>query len=249
MKMYGEGIAVLGGYRYRSLRRRYSILENDGQFSALIAGKRVHFDLNQSEYDVQAFEFHKLVLEDCYKIRNLHGIRKVVDVGANLGFFSLHCVDLFPDVEVDCYEPNPDVYEQLVKNTYAYRINALNSAVQKESGKVALNFNENSLHTTTSTNVDGSVDAIAFSDILDQHNSIDVLKLDCEGAEWEILDPNLDWSKVRFVTMEFHTWAKKGSSYEEIADLLQRCGFRVTCVDQVKGNSFGMLCASRANKN
>src|SRR5205823_6343708 len=70
---------------------------------------------------------------------------------------------------------------------------------------------------------------------------IDLLKLDCEGAEWKIL-PAADrvLPLVRQISMEFHCY--HGWTPDKLAEWLRARGFEVT---HTGGNANGLLWARR----
>ena len=75
--------------------------------------------LNQSETD---YLYQEIFRDECY-LR--HGIRihdgdTVVDIGANIGLFSLFVLNRFPRARIYAFEPSPVVYELLKANCEAY---------------------------------------------------------------------------------------------------------------------------------
>ncbi len=76
-------------------------------FHIRIAGRDVDLQYAQSEKAVFEHEFGEIFLRDCYGIESLPGdIRTVLDVGANLGLFSMAAIHRFPDAVIESYEPN-----------------------------------------------------------------------------------------------------------------------------------------------
>jgi FkbM family methyltransferase len=70
---------------------------------------------------------------------------------------------------------------------------------------------------------------------------IDLLKLDCEGAEWDILPAAEDvLPRVRQICMEFH--CERGWTAEKLADWLKTRGFEVR---HTGGSWNGLLWARR----
>jgi hypothetical protein len=64
------------------------------------------------------------------------------------------------------------------------------------------------------------------------------LKLDCEGAEYDILfAPDAPLNRVREIRMEYH------AGCDELVDFLHARGFRIMRLD---GDGLGMLWARRA---
>jgi len=70
---------------------------------------------------------------------------------------------------------------------------------------------------------------------------IDLLKMDCEGAEWDILPAAEDvLPRVRQICMEFH--CDRGWTAEKLADWLEKRGFEVL---HTRGTWNGLLWARR----
>jgi hypothetical protein len=88
----------------------------------------------------------------------------------------------------------------------------------------------------------GDIPCVPIREVLDRIGGVDLLKLDCEGAEWEILDA-LPCDASRWLTMEYHLWAKEGVSHEDVPVLLGRKNFRV--LRQVEAGTVGMILSLR----
>jgi hypothetical protein len=75
------------------------------------------------------------------------------------------------------------------------------------------------------------VRAITFSDIITQHalERIDFLKIDVEGAEFDILFANPDETlgKTQKIVIEFHEFEGDKRSHQDLVDLLDSKGFKV----------------------
>ena len=115
--------------------------------------------------------------------------KTIIDIGGNKGYFSLHCIELGAK-SAHCFEPVPGIYEKLVELTAGFdRIKTYNVAVLDGS------LTEVRMHEDgASSNIwgkDGNAikcisleEAVAYGD--DGSDDM-VLKLDCEGSEFEIL--------------------------------------------------------------
>ncbi len=66
----------------------------------------------------------------------------------------------------------------------------------------------------------------AFSSVVAKIGCVDLLKLDCEGAEWEIFEAVEAWNRIRSVTLEYHLSAREGTTSETIRDRLRGLGFK-----------------------
>ena len=109
-------------------------------------------------------------------------------------------------------------------------------------------MHQNSLHTTAIADfARGQIHAsvVPFREVIERAGGkIDLLKLDCEGAEWELLEEESLWSGIQHLAMEYHLWAKPGTTVETLKRQLEKVGYRVRGIDQLS-QDFGLLFASR----
>jgi hypothetical protein len=72
--------------------------------------------------------------------------------------------------------------------------------------------------------------------------SVDLLKLDCEGFEWDILSDAESMRRVKMLTMEYHCWANN-SDHAYVRSVLAPLGFEI--LKQVPSSTFGQVLARR----
>lgn len=123
----------------------------------------------------------------------------IIDIGANVGFFSLFAVSKWGG-KVFAYEPVQANYEEMVNNLRAnphIPISCRHMAVSGVSGTIEIFFD----HTATlapkatacppkhKTAKSEKVKAITLQDIFETEGlcRVDLLKMDCEGSEFSIL--------------------------------------------------------------
>lgn len=137
--------------------------------------------------------------------------RVIVDAGANIGSATLWFRERFPDAQVIALEPNPQAFERLRRNF------ADDPNVQLVNAALADSDRKASFAMQATTTLQGrlqsggagagvvEVDALTIDTVADrfaQNARIDLLKLNIEGAEWEVLDGSM--ANVGTVTMEIH---------------------------------------------
>ena len=147
-----------------------------------------------------------------------------VDIGANIGAFALDVCCRWPDARVMCLEPAPGAFAHLVSNLEANgcsaRVDAVAAAVTVESGPSIVSFFERPSDSCTSTTVEAfahapararghwlRVPAVCLDDVIAGfEKDIDCLKLDVEGAEYDIVTgTRLDTlRRLRHVVVEYH---------------------------------------------
>lgn len=142
----------------------------------------------------------------------------VVDLGANIGLFSECCLE--HGAEVHAYEPNPLAAAELVRRLGSREnLDFHQAAVSRSSGKMKLfshkhhrihplHLSESSSLYSDKANVSGDyhqVDCIAIEDVLRPLDKIKLIKVDVEGAEYELADGIISSiGKIDHVVMETH---------------------------------------------
>ena len=86
-----------------------------------------------------AFDYVNLWLDDEYGLGHLRfAPATIVDVGANIGLFSLWAARCFPDASVQAYEPNPYIAAICGNNVGQVGIRLYSEAVGRKAGFAAL---------------------------------------------------------------------------------------------------------------
>jgi beta-1,4-mannosyl-glycoprotein beta-1,4-N-acetylglucosaminyltransferase len=160
-------------------------------------------------------------------IHNVNGMEQsdyenstVIDIGANVGCFAVKAVELGASI-VHCFEPEIRNFSMLQDIASNYNcIKTYNFAVVDENKKFVQMCSEGA-----GANIYGHGDdvseyvtpCISLGKIIDMINTEDlVVKLDCEGSEFEILF-NLDasyYKKIRLLVVEIHDTLNKNYLYK-----------------------------------
>lgn len=158
----------------------------------------------------------------------------VMDIGACFGAAACFFADKGAE-QVYAYEPEPENYDLLCQNQGQRKIMSANVAVMNKDGRVSFFVNEAGVnkgsHTTRPTRgrKEISVVAVSFDRILETHRP-EVLKIDCEGAEYTFLTKPLP-DFVKQVTIEIHRTNKE---YIEKAHELVKLFSDWECVKEPK---------------
>lgn len=153
----------------------------------------------------------------------------IVDAGAHVGFATLYLQHRFPQATIVAIEPEESNARMLAANTRDYsRVRLHRAALWNNHQKLRI---ENpgadswSFRIQDSDSSAGNVAAITIPDILADTASIDILKLDIEGAEKELFSGDVGWlDKIGMVILEFHEHYAPGST-AMINDRLKEYGF------------------------
>lgn len=164
----------------------------------------------------------------------------VVDVGANIGAFSLFAARGAGTVLA--FEPEPRNHERLRRNIdlNGFRnITPIPMAVSSKTGTCTFhiaadgNSGAHSLHLTygdSSPENTVTVETLSIADILERHSLpvIDFLKLDCEGAEWEILETLTPEVSARIHRIALETHPMENYTVQDAVRMLEGLGYRTT---------------------
>lgn len=190
-------------------------------------------------------DFISIFLDDDYGLECFKGkkFEKVIDIGANVGFFSLAARIAFPLSEIHAYEPNSDL--SIFLNSYSNTLNfeCFGEAVGGASGIVELELLGDSNQTRIKCSDLGNIKMISLEEALNRSGGyVDLLKMDCEGSEWDIFEEKDSLRKVRNIALEYHLW-KNQQTHEFAKKLVKSNGFRI--LRHEPSTDFGIITATR----
>lgn len=204
------GRALLRFNRWRECRKFQAVLSNgeevfhqksvddEGRSTSIIDGLAFH---NGPHFKIRdgagaAHIFHEIFLQDQYPRALLAGANTIVDVGANIGLFSYFARLNAPKAaRIIAIEADPDTFAVLNYNLASQNIDRIHQAVASTTGAIDFYSSETSgwssrypvLGAASARKV--SVHAEPLSATLRNRGigQIDFLKIDVEGAEYDII--------------------------------------------------------------
>lgn len=187
----------------------------------------------------------EILIENEYKY--LYDYDTVVDLGANIGTFSLW---IYPHAKrIYAVEPNPKamkLLEQTIKDNKLYKIIPVEAAVTGTNGERYLKDTEDVVYGSGTIN-DGEglvVKSLTIDALMNDHNIayIDLLKVDIETSEVELFASSGFKSvanRIGTIVGEYHN----GGMGKSIEGSLNGAGYRFE--DLTKANSSGKFIARR----
>jgi FkbM family methyltransferase len=141
--------------------------------------------------------------------------KTIVDVGAHIGMASILFALKYPMARIVAVEPEPANFAALIRNTTPYKnISPLQAAVWREDGEVSLGASD--AHPKGAFEIVDNgplqVRAMTMETIMREMDvdSIDLLKMDIEGAEKEVFD-SCPWiENVHVLAIELHDRVRPG---------------------------------------
>ena len=187
---------------------------------------------------LDSFVFDEVYTHNTYEIDSFIASDVVIDIGANAGYFSKLCIDRGCK-NILAFEPEPENLELLKQNLSRYDgCHIYDLAVWKCSGTTldfyALprrantglgGFYKNPLATDNDHAVI-KVPTISLDDILKNIERVSVLKIDVEGAEYEILANSSLLGRVDTIVGEYHH-DRTEFSFGDLKNILDEKGFSI----------------------
>jgi FkbM family methyltransferase len=182
-------------------------------------------------------------LDDEYGLRKCsRPPRTIVDIGANIGLFSLWARHCFPDAVIHAYEPNSRVIPYTRSNLSGTRVKVFQEGVGAQQGNATMLDDRDSRMASTTASADGDVTITSLANVIERiGGSVDLIKFDCEGAEWEILTDRPSLKKVAVIRMEYHLGGR--ASIADFTECIENVDFTVD--ELVPNQGFGIAWLSR----
>lgn len=192
-------------------------------------------DLSYTHYEGLQIIDELLVLNQynlAYKLKP----RWVIDIGAHIGAFSipmaLNILDLYGDGVVVAVEPVTINYRALVNDIV---INGVKKIVKPVKVAVSINKGFIEVEWVGMRERAPSITMTQFLELIKDEgiDSIDLIKIDIEGAELDIITKDHEWlNRTRALVMELHPQVYGVKGVMKIVKVLKSKGFRVKQIER-----------------
>jgi FkbM family methyltransferase len=163
----------------------------------------------------------------------------VVDIGANIGAYSIFATSTSKKTVVYAYEPMRSSFNLLLHNIKDNKLEKrifpfpLGVGAKREKRKLYIQENSlsHSLYPSKKSKHYVEIDCVSLSDIFKENKieRCDILKVDCEGAEFEIFynTPAEYFQKIKKICLEYHNQAiNKNYNIKSLINFLEEKGFK-----------------------
>ncbi|WP_027000175.1 FkbM family methyltransferase [Eisenibacter elegans] len=158
----------------------------------------------------------------------------IIDCGANIGLSVIYFKTLYPDAQIWAFEADPDIFQLLAYNTEALALKEVTlqqCAIWHKNEPILFvqegGFSGQVLTDSQQKDQATTVEAVRLADYLADFEYIDFLKIDIEGAEYEVVKDCVDQlHKVAHLFIEYHSSLMHPQRLGQMLDLLSNCGFR-----------------------
>lgn len=182
--------------------------------------------IHKHQYCFGEVIFNEVILKDCYGIREYFkrsktNIKTIVDIGANIGSFSLLVSMLYPEARRIAIEPSSSNFALLEENMIALNVECKKFALGDGSNKRLQHDERFSGSDYVYNDPNGPIISKTLSQIFEElkiETDGLIVKMDCEGGELSLTEQDMKYlSGVEYLICEVHE--KKPEDLKHIENL------------------------------
>jgi len=168
----------------------------------------------------------------------------IIDVGAHIGSFTIKVAEMATKGKIFSFEPEPSNFRLLKKNIQINKLKNVclfKKGIARETGRFKL-YKFLPRETASYSIVAAfsqpfiMIDCVSLEETLRENEikSVDLLKLDCEGAEYQILynTPPECLVKINRIVIEYHDYLTN-DNIEKLKEFLQKNGFKMVKIQEL----------------
>ena len=187
-------------------------------------------------------QFEGIFVNEVYAFKSDKESPLIIDCGANMGTSVIYFKTLYPSASIIAFEPDVAIFKVLQHNIETNKlqgIELLNKAVWTANGEVGFIENNAQSGSINEQNKTATVSCIKLSDLLANHQEIDFLKIDIEGAELAVLtDCKNELHRVKHLFIEYHSYTNSEQKLPQLLSILSQANFRYYIQNNEKQSPF-----------
>jgi len=207
--------------------------------------RQQEINFNNYKYQIKLrSQADKSIIKEIFELREYKEVEAIIksaqepiiDAGAQAGFFVLYCRALNPEVKILAIEPDEDNLELLNQHleiNNLKNVEVIPAALAGKSGLrdffISSDSHNHSLFKVLVPKITKNVKikTCSLDDLLKEQGieKVALLKLDIEGAEYEVLENFNSWEKIKNIALEYHDFGKH--RHEDLEKLLMMNGFKI----------------------
>jgi FkbM family methyltransferase len=176
-------------------------------------------------------DFVEIFWDEIYHFKPRRDRPMILDCGSNVGLSVIYFKLAYPASRVTAFEPDPRIFGIMKRNIQRFALNdvmAINKAVWIDESSMTFLPDGGVAGRLVSDSAAGEtvpVETVRLADYLQQ--PVDLLKLDIEGAEYDVLRDCRGYLKnVDHLFVEFHGDPHQKQNLQDVLSLLTDSGFR-----------------------
>ena len=205
-------------------------------------------------HHLDALTVKEIFLDKDYEIP-IKNTKTIIDIGANIGTYSLFAAKKFPHSNIYAYEPEKSTFRVLKKNLEENGVKNVKSfrlGVSSKPGfRYFYTYQASGFTSLLPTRKDGKRQKVKVTTLLKifKDNLIKtcgLIKMDCEGAEYEILlnCPDSLFKRIKAFVLEYHDGLSEHKS-TELVNLLSQKAYKVRVRKHPLEDDIGIIYAKK----
>lgn len=176
------------------------------------------------------WQFKEIFVDEIYRFNSGSPQPVIYDCGANIGMSCLYFKKLFPDAKIKAFEADPMIADMLKSNLAKngiHDVEVINKAVWIDNNGIEFGSEGADGGSIYATGNKIKIESIRLKELLEKETIVDLLKIDIEGAEYEVLkDCGGSLTNVRNLFIEYHSWNSAPQKLSEILNVMETNNFR-----------------------
>jgi FkbM family methyltransferase len=225
--------------------------------------KQQTINFNNYKYQIKLrSQADKSIIKEIFELREYKEVEAIIksahepiiDAGSQAGFFVLYCRALNPEVKILALEPDEDNLELLNQHleiNNLKNVEVIPTALAGKSGLrdffISTDSHNHSLFKVLVPKINrvSKVKVWGLDDLLKEQGieKVALLKLDIEGAEYEVLGNFVNWEKIKNIALEYHDFGD--FKHQELEKILTENGFKVKVRSSKFDQNLGFIFAGK----
>jgi len=232
--------------KYILIFKHFVVKFKFGQSKMSLFNKEYFYDSHFGLGSLQGILTRHKYLLSFMNIKNSE-VKTVLDIGANIGNFTILSHKLFPKAKIFSFEPIPFTFSILEKNIGKQKnIKIFNKAVGEKTGSQLMSFDEDSSGLSRFSNKGTEVKVTSLDDFIKEEkiSTIDLLKIDTETFESYVLKgATKSLAKTKYICIEITLESNPNYTISSLFSLLKGEGydFQIVSFRNASGTSEGEI--------
>ncbi len=199
----------------------YRFISSQGGFTLYRSDRDLGLFIREDSTDALVFQ-QIFILGDYRKLNRRSDVKVIIDAGAYVGYSAIYFAELYPHAFIYALEPEESNFQALQKNTRNYpNILPIQAALWHSDGTLEVRDGEAgqwscTVHESQDPPNNRRIASISLQTLIAQYRleKVDILKIDIEGSEVQVFDPNYchEWlPQVQTLSIELHDQLFPGS--------------------------------------
>ena len=213
----------IGWVREKILKHQEDISEKELSFGRFTIHYKRPYELLHS--------YREIFEKEIYRFHSGKENPLVIDCGSNIGLSVVYFKQIYPGARVISFEPdegNFHLLRQNVEKNQLMEVTLYQAAVWIRDGAISFESRESEASHIQEGGDGKSVKAMRLKTILQNTGPVDFMKMDIEGAEYEVMeDISNELGVVKNLFLEYHGKVEDTKKLTRLLTIVQEAGFRV----------------------